>query len=77
LGFRKLLKWLSDRYDYPKIYVTENGTSIKNENDLALEDLLNDEFRAQYYRDYVGAMADASAIDGVNVKKYMAWSLME
>lgn len=28
-GFRKLMKWLSDRYGGPKIYVTENGTSIK------------------------------------------------
>jgi beta-glucosidase len=77
LGFRKLLKWLADRYDNPKIYVTENGTSIKGENDLPVEELLNDEFRAEYYRDYIGAMVDAVAVDGVNVKAYMAWSLME
>ncbi|KAL1962528.1 hypothetical protein VTN77DRAFT_9403 [Rasamsonia byssochlamydoides] len=77
LGFRKLLKWLADRYNNPKIYVTENGTSIKGENDLPLEELLNDEFRVQYYRDYIGAMVDAVALDGVNVKAYMAWSLLD
>lgn len=77
MGFRRLLKWLSVRYNYPKIYVTENGTSIKGENDLPLEELLKDDFRVQYYSDYIGAMTDASAIDGVNVKMYMAWSLME
>lgn len=76
-GFRKLLKWLSDRYGRPKIYVTESGTSLKGENDLPLDELLNDEFRAEYFRTYIAAMADAYAIDNVNVKGYMAWSLME
>ena len=77
LGFRKLLKWLSDRYGRPKIYVTENGTSIKGENDLPLEQLLEDDFRAEYFRGYIGAMADAYTHDNVNVRAYMAWSLME
>lgn len=77
IGFRKLLKWLSERYGYPKIYVTENGTSVLGENDMPLEQLLDDEFRVQYFRDYIGAMADAYTLDGVNVRAYMAWSLME
>ena len=77
LGFRKLLKWLSDRYGRPKIYVTENGTSLKGENDLPLEKILEDDFRLQYFKDYVGALADAYHKDGVNVRGYMAWSLME
>lgn len=77
IGFRKLLKWLSERYGYPKIYVTENGTSVLGENDMPLDELLNDEFRVQYFRDYIGAMADAYTLDGVDVRAYMAWSLME
>lgn len=77
LGFRKLLKWLSERYGYPKIYVTENGTSVLGENDMPLEQLLDDEFRVQYFKDYISAMADAYTFDGVNVRAYMAWSLME
>ncbi|PYH45662.1 glycoside hydrolase family 1 protein [Aspergillus saccharolyticus JOP 1030-1] len=76
-GFRKLLKWLSDRYGRPKIYVTENGTSLKGENDLPVEELLRDEFRVQYFRDYIAAMADAYTLDGVDVRAYMAWSLMD
>lgn len=75
--FRKLLKWISDRYDRPKIYVTENGTSVKGENDLPLEKLLDDEFRAWYFREYIAAMADAATLDDVNVRGYMAWSLLE
>ena len=77
IGFRKLMVWLSKRYGYPKIYITENGTSLKGENDLPLEKLLDDEFRAEYFRGYIGATADAFTLDNVNVRGYMAWSLME
>jgi beta-glucosidase len=42
-----------------------------------VDQILNDEFRVQYFRDYIAAMADAYTLDGVNVRAYMAWSLME
>jgi len=77
LGFRKLIKWLSDRYGGPTFYVTENGTSLKGENDLPLDQLLDDEFRCEYFRGYIGALADAHTLDGVDVRGYSAWSLME
>jgi beta-glucosidase len=76
-GFRKLLRWISERYGGPRIFVTENGTSVKGESELSLEDALRDEFRAQYFRDYVGAMVDARCEDGVDVIGYLAWSLLE
>jgi beta-glucosidase len=76
-GFRDLLNWLSKRYGYPKIYVTENGTSLKGENDMALEQIVEDDFRVKYFNDYVRAMAEASEKDGVNVQAYLAWSLMD
>jgi beta-glucosidase len=77
LGFRKLIKWLSDRYGGPTFYVTENGTSLKGENELPLEQLLDDEFRCEYFRGYIGALAEAHTIDGVDVRGYSAWSLLE
>lgn len=76
-GFRGLINWLSKRYGYPAIYVTENGTSIKGENDLKEPEILEDTFRYEYFRDYVQAMAQAVSEDGCNVKGYMAWSLMD
>ncbi|KAI0022050.1 family 1 glycosyl hydrolase [Xylariomycetidae sp. FL0641] len=76
-GFRNLINWLSKRYGYPDIYVTENGTSIKGENDLPVEKILEDQFRVDYFRTYVHAMAKAVSEDGCKVKGYMAWSLMD
>jgi len=76
-GFRKLLIWLSKRYGNPIIYVTENGTSLKGENDLPLEKMVNDDFRAEYFRGYINAMARARCESGVDVRGYLAWSLMD
>lgn len=77
LGFRRLLNWISDRYGHPTIYVTENGTSIKGENELSVEQMVDDEFRATYFRNYIQALADAYSKDRVDVRGYMAWSLLE
>lgn len=68
---------ISDRYGRPAIYVTENGTSLKGESELPLEKLLEDDFRVQYFDDYIHALADAYSKDDVDVRGYMAWSLME
>ena len=76
-GFRELLNGLSKRYGGPKMYVTENGTSILGENDLPLEKILEDDFRVAYFDGYVRAMADAVEKDGVDVRGYMGWSLLD
>ncbi|KJZ74067.1 hypothetical protein HIM_06516 [Hirsutella minnesotensis 3608] len=77
LGFRDVLVWISRRYGRPKIYVTENGTSVKGESDMSIETALEDDFRVRYFDTYVRAMADAVRLDGVDVRGYFAWSLMD
>lgn len=57
--------------------MTENGTSVKGESEMTLEAALNDEFRAQYFRDYIRALAEAYSLDDVDVRGYMVWSLLE
>ncbi|XP_029289220.1 lactase-like protein [Cottoperca gobio] len=70
-GFRRLLNFVKSQYGNPMIYVTENGVSEKM---LCTE--LCDEWRIQYYKDYTNEMLKAIK-DGVNVKGYTAWSLLD
>ncbi|XP_044049898.1 lactase-like b isoform X3 [Siniperca chuatsi] len=70
-GFRRLLNFVKTQYGNPLIYVTENGVSEKM---LCTE--LCDDWRIQYYKDYINEMLKAIK-DGVNVKGYTAWSLLD
>ncbi|XP_054475442.1 lactase-like b [Anoplopoma fimbria] len=70
-GFRRLLNFVKSQYGNPMIYVTENGVSEKM---LCTE--LCDDWRIQYYKDYINEMLKAIR-DGVNVKGYTAWSLLD
>lgn len=44
---------------------------------MSREEILQDTFRVQYFADYVEALRQAVVADGVDVKGYMAWSLMD
>ncbi|RVE71779.1 hypothetical protein OJAV_G00055310 [Oryzias javanicus] len=70
-GFRRLLNFVKTQYGNPAVYVTENGVSEKM---LCTE--LCDEWRIQYFKDYINEMLKAIK-DGVNVKGYTAWSLLD
>lgn len=70
-GFRRLLNFVKSQYGNPMIYVTENGVSEKM---MCTE--LCDEWRIQYFRDYINEMLKAIK-DGVNVRGYTAWSLLD
>ncbi|XP_022104358.1 cytosolic beta-glucosidase-like isoform X2 [Acanthaster planci] len=69
-GLRRLLVWIKDRYGDMPIYITENGMSQSEMN-------TNDELRVKYFQSYINEMLKAHLIDGVNVKGYFAWSLMD
>ena len=73
-GFRKLLNWVSKRYNSPDIYVTEAGWS------LAAHDVMSgvgDPSRVAYYANYTTSMLKAIKEDNVSVKGFFAWSLMD
>ncbi|XP_034016320.1 lactase-like protein [Thalassophryne amazonica] len=59
------------QYGNPTIYVTENGVSEKT----ACTDLCDD-WRMQYFKDYIHDLLKAIK-DGVKVKGYTAWSLLD
>uniref|UniRef100_A0A8C1S514 Cytosolic beta-glucosidase n=1 Tax=Cyprinus carpio TaxID=7962 RepID=A0A8C1S514_CYPCA len=70
-GFRRLLSFVKTQYGDPIIYITGNGVSEKT---ICTE--LCDDWRMQYLRDYINEMLKAVK-DGVNVKGYTAWSLLD
>ncbi|KAH6900940.1 beta-glucosidase [Coprinopsis sp. MPI-PUGE-AT-0042] len=75
-GFRKLLGYLWKTYQMP-IYVTENGFPAKGETDKPVEEAIHDEDRVRYYSGYTQAMLEAINLDGVDVRSYFAWSLLD
>ncbi|CDO75757.1 hypothetical protein BN946_scf184921.g33 [Trametes cinnabarina] len=75
-GFRSLLNYLWKTYKLP-IYVTENGFPVKGENALPVDKAVNDVDRIEYFEGYADAMLRAVTEDGVPVKGYFAWSLLD
>jgi beta-glucosidase len=49
----------------------------RHKNDKTKDEILEDDFRVKYFEDYVNAMAEAYTHDNVDVRGYMAWSLLE
>ncbi|NXF16111.1 LCTL protein, partial [Rhodinocichla rosea] len=70
-GFRRLLNFIKTQYGNPLIYVTENGVAETMQCSQ-----LCDEWRIQYLKGYINEILKALN-DGVNVKGYTAWSLLD
>ena len=71
--YQQLLE-LKERYGNPPIYVTENGCASPDELDS--RDKVLDSDRIEYFRDYLLA-ARRAIEDGVNLKGYFAWTLLD
>ncbi|XP_041467641.1 lactase-phlorizin hydrolase-like [Lytechinus variegatus] len=69
-GLRRLLKWVHDQYHVP-IYITENGVSTSDVYEL------DDQPRQKFYRAYINEVLKAIQLDGVDVRGYTAWSLLD
>jgi len=75
-GIRKMLHWVKQRYDNPPIYITENGVDIPNENSISFPQVLQDQFRVDFYSQYISNVSQAIS-EGVDVRGYFAWSFMD
>jgi beta-glucosidase len=72
-GFGKLLRWIDARYARPPVYITETGTSILGDD---VEKSVDDPARSKFIRDYL-ASAQQSAADGVDLRGFFVWTLMD
>jgi beta-glucosidase len=75
-GINRMLKWVNERYNSPPIYITENGVDVPNENSIPLPNVLHDQFRIQFYEQYISNVSLAIT-QGVDVRGYFAWSFMD
>ncbi|KJA16644.1 glycoside hydrolase family 1 protein [Hypholoma sublateritium FD-334 SS-4] len=75
-GFRQLLNYVWKTYGKP-VYVTENGFAAKSDALLSLPEVVHDADRVEYFRGYSNALLEAVVLDGVPVKSYFAWSLLD
>eukprot|EP01083_Nonionella_stella_P137536 418470_1 len=75
-GIYENIKWVDERYGNPKIYITENGCDVPNEDDMGFDEVINDEFRIDYLSGYITEITRAKHT-GSNVMGYFVWSLMD
>ncbi|KAH7544833.1 hypothetical protein FEM48_Zijuj01G0028100 [Ziziphus jujuba var. spinosa] len=71
-GIQDLLLYTKAKFNNPVIYITENGVDELNDGKLSLKDNM----RIKYHSDHL-SFVHSSIMQGVNVKGYFAWSLMD
>jgi beta-glucosidase len=73
-GFRRVLRRLRDDYPAIPLYITENGAPFYDYADP--EGRVNDPERVAYLAAHLAQVSEAIA-DGVDVRGYFVWSLMD
>ncbi|XP_070575129.1 cytosolic beta-glucosidase-like [Ptychodera flava] len=71
-GIRKALNWIHKHFHGPAIIVTENGMPH-----VGYDVNLEDQDRVEYMTAYINEVMKAQLLDGVDVRGYFAWSLMD
>ncbi|MFY8274771.1 GH1 family beta-glucosidase [Pseudoalteromonas sp. SSDWG2] len=72
-AFTKLLVDLNARYELPPIYITENGAAF---DDSEVNGEVPDQPRIDYFNSHLRAV-DSAMEQGVDIRGYFAWSLMD
>ncbi|XP_059628849.1 beta-glucosidase 13-like [Cornus florida] len=75
-GIWHLLLYIKRKYNNPPLYITENGIDEVNNATLPLKEALIDNFRVEYYYRHL-AFLHRAIKNGVDVKGYFAWSILD
>lgn len=73
-GYLDLMLFIKEHYGNPMLYLTENGVDELNDENLSLWESLIDTHRVSYFYSHLSKVKEAIE-QGVNVKRYYAWSL--
>jgi beta-glucosidase len=71
----KVLLWVTERYNKPPIYITENGAAFYDPPHT-IDGRVEDPLRVEYYRLHLRAAHDAMT-KGADLRGYYAWSLFD
>ncbi|HEX8619667.1 MAG TPA: GH1 family beta-glucosidase, partial [Thermoanaerobaculia bacterium] len=74
-GLTKTLTWVRDSYGDLPLYITENGAAFYDPP-VAFNGRVEDPLRVDYLRDHIAAVRTAMQ-QGVNVRGYYVWSLLD
>jgi len=74
-GLTETLLWVRERTGDLPLYITENGAAFPDPA-TPVNGRVDDPLRVAYYRDHLRAALDAIA-QGVNLRGYFAWSLLD
>ncbi|XP_013631000.1 PREDICTED: beta-glucosidase 42 isoform X1 [Brassica oleracea var. oleracea] len=75
-GIRRTLNYISEKYNHPPIFITENGMDDEDDGSASMHEMLDDKRRVAYFKSYLANVAEAIK-DGVDIKGYFAWSLLD
>lgn len=76
-GIRSLARYVKDNYGNPPMFITENGMDDLNRPHSAVDEVLQDEKRISYHRDYLSNLSASIREDGCDVRGYFIWSLLD
>ncbi|XP_008789190.1 putative beta-glucosidase 41 isoform X2 [Phoenix dactylifera] len=76
-GFRKLMRYVKEKYGNPLVIITENGMDDLNNPFATLDKALEDNKRIHYHRDYLSNLSAVIREDGCDVRGYFVWSLLD
>jgi beta-glucosidase len=71
----RVLLWCTERYGHLPIYITENGAAFYD-SPHTIDGRIEDPLRVEYYRQHLRAAHEAMK-QGVNLRGYYAWSLLD
>lgn len=72
-GLTEMLVSLTEKYNMPPIYITENGAAMP---DTVTNGMVLDTERLEYYQSHIQAV-DVALRKGVDIRGYFAWSLLD
>ncbi|MFM8875103.1 MAG: glycoside hydrolase family 1 protein, partial [Anaerolineae bacterium] len=73
-ALRRMLVKINSEYNLPPIIITENGVAFKDE--VSADGKVHDPRRIEYLKDHF-IQTRLAMFDGVDVRGYMVWSLMD